>query len=136
MSRISSKQAQVREIVKCGKNPKYFINKYVKIQHPQKGTIPFATYSFQDDCVEDFKNHRFNVILKSRQLGLSTLVSAYSVWLALFYKDKNILVIATKMSVAMNFIKKVNVALNHLPNWLIVPQITGKTKHFVESLLS
>lgn len=132
MSRISSKQAQVREIVKCGKNPKYFINKYVKIQHPQKGTIPFATYSFQDDCVEDFKNHRFNVILKSRQLGLSTLVSAYSVWLALFYKDKNILVIATKMSVAMNFIKKVNVALNHLPNWLIVPQITGKTKHFVE----
>ena len=127
-----NKKRQVKEIIKCGKNPSYFMNKYVKIQHPQRGTIAFKTYDFQDDCLKDFVNHRFNVILKSRQLGLSTLTAAYAVWLALFYKDKNILVIATKLSVAMNFIKKVKIALNGLPSWLVLPDVTTNNKQSLE----
>lgn len=126
------KKRQVNEIIKCGKDPTYFFNKYVKIQHPQRGTIPFQTYSFQDDCVKQFVDHRFNIILKSRQLGLSTLTAAYAVWLALFYKDKNVLVIATKLSVAMNFIKKVKTAIQGLPKWLILPEITGNNKQSIE----
>lgn len=129
---ITQKQRQVKEIVKCGKDPKYFFNKFVKIQHPTKGLIPFATFDFQNDCIDDFVAHRFNVILKSRQLGISTLSAAYAVWLAIFYKDKNILVIATKLSVAMNFIKKVKVALKGLPPWLVLPEITSNNKQSVE----
>ena len=79
-----SKQSQVNEIIKCGKDPVYFMNKYLKIQHPLKGLIRFNTFPFQDDCVKDFNDHRFTIILKSRQLGLSTLVAAYSVWQAIF----------------------------------------------------
>ena len=102
-----SKQKQVAEIIKCGKDPAYFFNTYLKIQHPVKGLIPFNTYPFQDECVQDFIDNRFNIVLKSRQLGLSTLVSAYSVWLAIFQREKNILIIATKLAVAQNFISKV-----------------------------
>ena len=127
-----NKQRQVREIVKCGKDPQYFFNKYVKIQHPTRGLIPFSTFPFQDDCIDDFVNHRFNVILKSRQLGISTLSAAYAVWLAIFYKDKNVLVIATKLSVAMNFIKKVKVALKGLPPWLVLPELVSNNKQSVE----
>ncbi|HIG20258.1 MAG TPA: hypothetical protein EYQ78_05760, partial [Candidatus Poseidoniales archaeon] len=127
-----NKQRQVREIVRCGKDPKYFFNKYVKIQHPTRGLISFATFPFQDVCIDDFVNHRYNVILKSRQLGISTLTAAYAVWLAIFYKDKNILVIATKLSVAMNFIKKVKVALKHLPPWLVLPELSTNNKTAVE----
>ena len=47
--------------------------------------------------------NRFNVILKSRQLGISTLSAGYSLWLMLFHEDKNVLVIATKQEVAKNF---------------------------------
>ena len=100
----SSKQKQVKEIIRCGKEPSYFFNKYVKIQHATRGTLPFKTYPFQDDCVTHFNDHRFNVIVKSRQLGLSTLVAAYAVWQAIFQREKNILIIATKLSVAQNFI--------------------------------
>ena len=102
----NNKQLQVKEIIRCGKDPIYFFNKYVKIQHPTKGSIPFATYPFQDDCVNDFRQHRFNIVLKSRQLGLSTITAAYAMWMVLFHKDKNVLVIATKLAVAQNFIKK------------------------------
>ena len=41
-----NKQRQVKEIVRCGKDPVYFLNKYVKIQHTTRGLIPFNTYSF------------------------------------------------------------------------------------------
>ena len=103
-----NKQKQIAEIVKCGKDPAYFINRYVMIQHPLRGRIKFHTFPFQDDCLKEFNEHRFNVVVKSRQLGLSTLTAAYAVWLALFRKDKSILIIATKLAVAQNFIKKVN----------------------------
>lgn len=113
---------QVKEIVRCGKDPVYFMKRYVKIQHPTRGTIPFDTYNFQDDCVNAFQEHRLNIVLKSRQLGLSTVCAAYATWMAIFQKDKNILVIATKLQTAMNFIKKVFVMLRSLPKWLLLPK--------------
>jgi hypothetical protein len=116
----TTQKAKVDEIMKCARDPVYFINTYCRIQHPQRGIIPFKTYEFQDDCVRKFVEHRFNIILKSRQLGLSTITAAYSVWLALFHKGKDILVIATKLTTAINFIKKVKVILKSIPKWLCI----------------
>lgn len=115
-----TRQAIVAEILKCGKNPVYFMKKYCKIQHMVRGLIPFDTYDFQDECVRQFQEHRFNIVLKSRQLGLSTVSAAYVVWYAIFKKDKNILVIATKLNTAINFIKKVKTMLDNLPPWLLL----------------
>jgi hypothetical protein len=115
-----SRQQQVAEILKCGRDPEYFIRTYVKIQHATRGTIPFTTYPFQDECLKKFIEHRLNIVLKSRQLGLSTLCAAYATWFAIFHRDKNILVIATKLPTAMNFIKKVRVILENLPPWLLL----------------
>lgn len=115
-----SRQQQVAEIIKCGKDPSYFMKKYCKIQHQLRGLISFDTYDFQDDCVKQFQENRFNIVLKSRQLGLSTVSAAYVVWYAIFKKDKNILVIATKLNTAINFIKKVKTMLDGLPPWLLL----------------
>ena len=120
-----------KEIIRCGKDPVYFINKYAKIQHPQRGTIKFDTYEFQDDCVRAFIAHRFNIIVKARQLGLSTVTAIYAVWLAIFYRDKNILIIATKLSTAKNFVKKVKVALRSLPPWLMMPSVVEQTQQHI-----
>ena len=128
----NTKQAQIKEILKCGKDPIYFFNKYVKIQHPQQGTIPFKTYPFQDRCVNDFKQHRFNIVLKSRQLGLSTITAAYAMWMVLFHKDKNVLVIATKLAVAQNFIRKCKFLLASCPKWLILPQVVKNNSQAIE----
>jgi len=115
-----TKKDQVDEILRCGRDPVYFMRKYAKIQHPKRGTIPFETYSFQDECVTAFQENRFNIILKSRQLGLSTVTAAYATWFAIFHKDKNVLVIATKLQTAMGFVKKVKVILDNLPKWLML----------------
>lgn len=110
--------AQVEELKLCARDPIYFANKYCKIKHPHRGTIPLKTYPFQDKCLRSFQKHRFNIVLKSRQLGLSTISAAYAVWMALFKRDKNILVIATKLSTAKNFIIKVVKILDSLPPWM------------------
>ena len=129
---MKSRNGQINEIIKCGQDPVYFMNKYLKIQHPLKGLINFNTFPFQDDCVKDFNDHRFNIILKSRQLGLSTLVAAYAVWQSVFYKEKNILIIATKLAVAQNFIRKVKTYIKSMPNWLLVPTVTANNKQQIE----
>lgn len=117
-----TRNEQVKEIVRCGRDPVYFIKRYAKIQHPTRGTIPFDTYDFQDECVKAFMKHRLNIILKSRQLGLSTVCAAFAVWMAIFQKDKSILIIATKLATAQNFIKKCQVILQNLPKWLLLPR--------------
>ena len=126
------RENQIREIVKCGKDPLYFINNYVQIQHPGRGTVKFKTYPFQDECLSDFLDHRFNIVLKARQLGMSTLTAAYAAWLALFHKDKRILIIATKLEVAINFMKKVKFLVKRLPSWIILPSITSDNRQSME----
>ena len=102
-----TKQEIMKEIVRCGKKPEYFIHTYAKITHPMKGLIPFHLYPFQEQLLEDFEDHRFNVILKARQLGISTITAAYVAWMMMFHREKNVLVIATKFSTAANLVKKV-----------------------------
>lgn len=127
-----NKSRQIKEIVKCGKDPQYFFKNYCKIQHPVRGLIPFDTYLFQDECVDAFIENRFSIILKSRQLGMSTLVAAFATWMVLFQKDKNILIIATKLSVAQNFIKKVKTILRNIPPWLLLPEVVTNNKQLIE----
>jgi hypothetical protein len=129
---VIAKEAQINEIIRCGKDPEYFINKYLKITHPSKGLVPFKTYEFQNDCLKEFEKHRFNIVLKSRQLGLSTITAAYSLWKALFYKQKNVLVIATKLATAQNFVRKVKTMLENLPSWLVISEIVSHTKTQIE----
>ena len=114
----------LKELVKCGKNPSYFINNYAKISHPLKGLIPFKMYPFQEQLVEDFNDHRFNIILKARQLGISTISAAYISWLMMFHRDKNVLVIATKFGTAANLVKKVKAIHRNLPDWMRIAKIS------------
>ncbi len=117
---LSLKEIIKSEYKKCFEDPMYFMKKYVKIQHPIRGTIPFELYPFQEKALKDFYDFDFNIVLKSRQMGISTLVSAYSLWLMLFQNDKNILVISTKQEVAKEIVSKVRFANDNLPSWLKV----------------
>ena len=123
MSFKLTKKQQVAEILKCGKDPSYFLTTYARISHPLHGLILFDTYDFQDQLLEDFNDYRFNVILKARQLGISTITAGYVVWMMLFHRDKNILVMATKFATAGNLVKKVKSIMKNLPPWLSIAKI-------------
>ena len=107
-----------QEYIKSAKDPAYFLRKYCVIQHPIKGKVPFDLYDFQEKTIEEFEGHRMNIILKARQLGISTLTAGYALWMMTFFQDKNILVIATKQDTAKNLVTKVRVMHANLPSWL------------------
>ena len=123
----SQDQVKLKEIIRqeyknCLQTIPHFIKKYVQIEHPQKGRIPFGLYLFQEKVVNLFgAHHKYIVLNKSRQLGVSTLVAAYALWLMLFHENKNILVIATKQDTAKNMITKVRFMYDNLPKWLKLP---------------
>lgn len=112
------KQRIKEETKRCMQDPIYFMKKYVKIQHPQRGTIPFELYKFQEETLGDFHKYNKNIVLKSRQMGISTLVAAYSLWLMLFHTDKNILIISIKEETSKEIVTKVKFANANLPQWL------------------
>ena len=88
-----------------------------------KGLIPFRLYPFQEDVIRDFNDYRFNVINKARQLGLSSSAAAYIAWMLLFHREKNVLVVATKLSTATNLVKKVKYIFKNLPGWMMISKI-------------
>ena len=109
------------EYIKCVQDPSHFMRKYCNIQHPQRGRIIFNLYPFQAKVLNLWQNNQFSIVLKSRQLGISTLAAGYSLWLMLFHKDKNILCIATKQDTAKNMVTKTKFMFDNLPSWLKIP---------------
>ena len=114
----SLKQIIKEELKKCVQDPAHFLKKYCMIQHPIKGRIYFNLYDFQEDVLNDLQEHDYNIILKARQLGISTLCAGYALWTMLFDDDKNVLAVATKQETAKNIVTKVRVMHGGLPSWL------------------
>jgi hypothetical protein len=106
------------EYVKCAKDPIYFMKKYVKIQHPIRGTLPFLTYPFQDETLSDLIEYDQNIILKSRQMGITTLVAGYSLWLMMFHENKEIICLSITQETSKAIVTKVRFANDNLPSWL------------------
>jgi hypothetical protein len=117
------KKIIAQEYIKCAKDPAYFMKKYCHIQHPTRGRILFNLYPFQEKVLHLFRDHQYIITLKSRQLGISTLAAAYSLWLMLFHKDKNILALATTQATARNLVTKVIFMYDELPKWLKLPHV-------------
>jgi phage FluMu gp28-like protein len=121
--KISLKELIRREFQKCAVDPIYFIKKYCMIQTQNKGRILFDLYPYQEDCIETIQSNDNTIILKGRQIGISTVVACYALWLMLFQQDKNVLVIATRQDTAKNLVTKVRFAFDCLPIWLQIPCI-------------
>jgi hypothetical protein len=122
---------QIQELVKCSKDPIYFIRKYIKIQHPTKGSIPFDLYPYQERAIRAFEANRFTAVLASRQSGKSIVIAAYLLWFSVFKFDKTVLVASNKNTNAMEIMHRIRYAYEELPFWL-KPGCEYYTKHSIE----
>lgn len=75
-------------------------------------------FDYQKKCVSDFQNNRFNIILKARQLGLSTTVAMYALWLMLFKEGTKVAIVANKRDTAQELLDKIKIMWEALPQWL------------------
>ena len=109
---------QIAEYLKCQDDPVYFIKNYIKIVSLDEGVVPFNLYDFQEDMVEKFHNHRFNIAKLPRQSGKSTVVTAYLLWYVLFNANVNVAILANKAATAREMLGRLQLSYENLPRWL------------------
>jgi hypothetical protein len=109
---------QLQEIAKCKADIVYFCRKYVKIQHPTRGSIPFKVYPYQIKMLRAYQDRRYVVVLSARQTGKSVTSAIYLLWHAMFNEDQNILIASNKNAGAMEMISRIKHAYEELPMWL------------------
>lgn len=125
----SYKEIIQKEYVKCATSPVHFISKYCYIQNLKVGRMLFNLFPFQAEVLKIWqKMESDSIVNKSRQIGLSTLVAGFALWLMLFHRDKQVLCIATKQDVAKNMVTKVRYMYDNLPSWLKIGEPDEKNK--------
>lgn len=120
---MSSEKAQLwaeLEWRRCQSDPIYFIRNYVYIRHPEHGRILFGDVfsTAQADAVYRFQTHRWNLFLKARQTGFTTVVMAYVLWLALFHGDRQVLILSRTEKDSQKNLARTIYAYDHLPQWM------------------
>lgn len=113
-----SPQRQHAEFLKCAASFSYFCHKYVKIAHPKRGLLPFILYKYQKRVVKEYEKHRFNILSKFRQGGLTTVTVLWSMWRCMFKLDETIMVLSKSDREAIAAGEIVKRALIELPSWM------------------
>jgi hypothetical protein len=120
-----SVERQQEEIYKCTKSFSYFCHKYIRILHPTKGLVPFVVFKYQNRVISDYENHRFSIISKFRQGGLTTVTLLYGLHKTLFTLDYSTMLISKSDREAVEAGYIVDRAVEYLPQWL-TPKKDGK----------
>ena len=108
----------LEEYMKCKEDPQYFIQKYIRIVHVDKGLVPFEMYEYQRDMINKFTDNRFVICKMPRQTGKSTTIIAFLLHYLLFNESVNIAILANKGATARELLSRLQLAYEHLPKFL------------------
>lgn len=111
-------EEEVKEYVKCGKDPVYFCKTYLKVISLDDGLVPFDLYPYQEKMFKHFNDNRFSIVLACRQSGKSISSVGYLLWYACFHSEKTIAILANKGAVAREMLARVTLMLENLPFFL------------------
>ena len=109
---------QVEEYLKCSQDPVYFIEKYVRVIHVDRGPITMEMRPYTKDTIENIHNNRYSITMMARQSGKTATISAYILHYVLFNEAKNCVIVANKASTAKMIMSRIQYAYENLPMWL------------------
>ena len=129
-----------KEYANCLVDPIYVIETYFKtFDKTRNGYVPFKLFRKQKEIVKSLKDHRFNIVAKPRQAGVSTTVAASSSVLLGFADENNpeaILIVANKQDMAFEFLAKIKYFLDQLPRWAWGPDYYGTPEKEKKNIFS
>ena len=116
-------------VKKNGEGAIFFIENFCKFINAEGGRSRIKLFRFQKEYIKALINNKVVIVLKPRQVGISTITAAFLLWEALITEDGKFIVISINELEAESFLYKIKVAYEELPK-----QIFGKLKR--ESLTS
>jgi hypothetical protein len=127
-----------KEYAKCLTSPIYAIETYLEtFDKTQEGFVPFKLFPRQKEIIHAYDRHRFNLITKPRQAGVSTTTAAYMSIKVGFADAENpeaVLIIANKQELAFEFLAKIKDFLSQLPRWVWGAEYYGNAKNESKSI--
>ena len=114
-------QDQILEYLKCADpvdGPTYFIRKYIKIVHVDRGLVPFDLWDFQEEIINTVNNNRFVICKMARQSGKSTTLLSYLLWYILFNENVSVAILANKGATSRELLGRLQLAYEWIPKWL------------------
>jgi intein/homing endonuclease len=128
----------LKEYTKGLVNPTYVIETYLEtFDKTQEGFVPFQLFPRQKEIIRAYEAHRFNLVTKPRQAGVSTTTAAYmavKVGWADSENPENVLIIANKQELAFEFLAKIKDFLSQLPRWVWGDEYYGNEKKESKSI--
>lgn len=132
MSTIDKRQLLI-EYTKCATDPSYTIESYFEtFDKTQEGFVPFKLFDKQKLLITNYEENRFNLVLKYRQAGISTVTAAYAavkIAFALSDNPERVLILANKQETAVEFLNKITSFIKQLPDWVGVSFSKASQKH-------
>jgi hypothetical protein len=108
----------VSELKKCNKNILHFAENYFYIISLDEGRQKINLHLCQKRALRKMRDNRFFILLASRQIGKTTMMTIYALWIACFNDDQRILIVANKEGTALEIMSRIRMAYEELPNWL------------------
>lgn len=110
-------QEMVEDLERARKSILHF-SRFFYIVNLDEGKQVIKLYPYQKRILKALVENRFNVVLASRQIGKTTILTIFALWMVCFTDDYRVLLIANKESTAINIFKRIRLAYEMLPNFL------------------
>lgn len=110
-------QEMVEDLERARKSILHF-SRFFYIVNLDEGKQAIKLYPYQKRILKALVENRFNVVLASRQIGKTTILTIFALWMVCFTDDYRVLLIANKESTAINIFKRIRLAYEMLPNFL------------------
>ena len=107
----------VAEFLRCKNSFDYFCSRYILIEMPG-GDVLLHPYKPQSKLIRYINKDHYVLVLKSRQIGISTITQAYIVWLCCFFDNAVVGIISKDGKEATDFARAIRAMLEKLPKWM------------------
>lgn len=120
----------VEDLERARKSILHF-SRFFYIVNLDEGKQAIKLYPYQKRILKALVENRFNVVLASRQIGKTTILTIFALWMVCFTRDYRVLLIANKEATAINIFKRIRMAYEMLPNFL-KPGVVNYAKTGIE----
>lgn len=119
---IKYSKEMVQEYIRCSEDICYWASKYFYIVSLDKGKIIIPLWDFQKKVLKACQNppngKRHIIILASRQISKTTMISIYMLHKILFNQSHAAAILANKEKTAKDILKKIKLSYEMLPLWM------------------
>jgi hypothetical protein len=102
----------------CAKSILHFAERHFHIVNLDEGKIKIKLRKYQKRILKSLKDERRLLVCASRQMGKSTIVSMYALWLVCFHEYKKVAILANKADTAIEIFSRIKMAFEELPVYL------------------